>query len=131
MVRVSRQRKAILKVLRSTNSHPTADWVYEQVRQEIPNVSLGTIYRNLKLLAQEGKILQLDFAGTPSHFDANTRNHYHFRCTRCGRIFDVDEPVHKELDKRVALKTGLKVFHHRLEFNGVCQDCHSQKGNKG
>ena len=125
MARKSKQKEAILRVLRGTTSHPSADWVYEQVKREIPKISLGTVYRNLKLLKQEGEILELDLASTLSRFDGNSQEHYHFRCERCGRIFDVDEPVDEEIDGRVAQKTGFNVSHHRLEFRGLCNDCQS------
>jgi len=125
MARKSKQKEAILRVLKGTTSHPSADWVYEQVRREIPNISLGTVYRNLKLLKQEGEISELDLASTLSRFDGNSQDHYHFRCEKCGRIFDVDELVDKEIDDRVAQKTGFKVSHHRLEFRGLCKDCQS------
>ena len=119
----TKQKEAILKVLRSTTSHPTADWVYEEVRKEIPNISLGTVYRNLKLLRQSGEISDIDFSGTFSRFDGNPDNHYHFRCEKCGRVLDVDEPVNKEFDRRIARKTGFKISHHRLEFRGLCKEC--------
>ncbi len=122
----TKQKEAILRVLRSTTSHPTADWVYDEVRKEIPNISLGTVYRNLKLLRQSGEILGIDFSSTFSRFDGSPDNHYHFRCEKCGRVFDVDEPVNKELDGRIAQKTGFKISHHRLEFRGLCKEC--QKG---
>jgi Fur family peroxide stress response transcriptional regulator len=125
MARKSKQKEAILRVLKGTTSHPGADWVYEQVKREIPNISLGTVYRNLKLLKQEGEILELDLASTLSRFDGNSQDHYHFRCEQCGRVFDVDEPVDKEIDDRVAQKTGFKVSHHRLEFRGLCKYCQS------
>ena len=125
MARKSKQKEAILRVLKGTTSHPSADWVYEQVRREIPNISLGTVYRNLKLLKREGEILELDLASTLSRFDGNSQDHYHFRCEQCGRVFDVGEPVDKEIDYRVAQKTGFKVSHHRLEFRGLCKDCQS------
>ena len=121
--RKTKQKEAILRVLKGTTSHPTADWTYKQVRYEIPNISLGTVYRNLRLLQQEGDILELDLAGSFSRFDANTHNHYHFRCEQCGRVFDLDEPVDKAMDDNVAQKTGFKVTHHRLEFRGLCIDC--------
>ena len=128
MTRKSKQKEAILRVLKRTSSHPTADWVYEQVRKEIPNISLGTVYRNLKSLQQEGKLLELDLAGTQGRFDARTDNHYHFRCEQCGRIFDVDGLVDGNLDERVTRKTGFKVSNHRLEFRGLCKDCQSEMG---
>lgn len=120
---INRHREAILKVLRATNCHPTADWIYDEVRKEIPNISLGTVYRNLRLLQQSGEILEIDLSGTFSRFDGNPCNHYHFRCEKCGRVFDVDEPVNIELDAKVAQKTGFKISYHRLEFRGLCQEC--------
>ena len=116
MFRKSKQKEAILNFLKGTSSHPTANCIYEEVRKEIPNISLGTVYRNLRLLKQEGKVLELDLAGSLSRFDGNTRNHYHFRCEQCGRIFDIDEPVDKEMNERVARETGFRVSHHILEF---------------
>ena len=127
MLRRTKQREVILRVLRTTNSHPTVDWIYDEVRKEIPNISLATVYRNLRLLRESGEVLELDLSGTFSRFDGNPENHYHFRCEKCGRVFDVDEPVNKELDERVAQKTGFKVSHHRIEFRGLCQEC--QRGS--
>jgi Fe2+ or Zn2+ uptake regulation protein len=123
MARKSKQKEAILRVVKSTNSHPSADWIYEKVREEIPNISLGTVYRDLKLLKREGEVSEVGLADTLSRFDSNTNNHYHFRCEQCGRIFDVNEPVNEEIDKKIAQETGFKVSHHRLEFTGLCREC--------
>lgn len=123
MFKRSRQREAILRVLRATKEHPTADWVFNEVRKEIPNISLGTVYRNLRLLCQSGEVLELDMCGTLSRFDARTDNHYHFRCLSCDRVFDLDEPVIEDLDRKIARKTGFDVKCHRLEFRGLCVDC--------
>ena len=131
MERKSKQKEAIAKVLRGTTSHPTADWIYKRVKDDIPNISLGTVYRNLKLLKQEGQILELGLAGTISRFNGNAQNHYHFRCEQCGCIFDVDEPVDKEINERVAQKMGFKVFDHQLEFRGLCKDCQSENSLRG
>lgn len=125
MTRKSKQKETILRIMKSTDSHPTADWVYERVKEEIPNISLGTVYRDLKLLKQEGGISEVGFVDTLSRFDGNTQNHYHFRCQQCSRIFDVDEPVNEEIDKKVAQTMGFKIFHHKLEFYGLCQRCQS------
>ena len=119
-LRESKQRKSILKIIKGTSSHPTANWIYEQVKKTISGISLGTIYRNLRLLTKSGQISELSLAGSVSRFDGNARNHYHFRCEQCGRVFDVDEPVDKTMDTRVAQKTGFKVIRHRLEFRGLC-----------
>ena len=126
MTRKTKQKEAILRLVKGTNSHPTADWIYEQVRREMPNISLGTVYRNLRLLQQEGKILGLEFAAAITRFDGNTQNHDHFRCQQCGRLFDLNEPVDTEDDARVAPKMGFRVFYHRLEFYGLCKDCQTR-----
>ena len=122
-MRKTKQKEAILEVLRGTTSHPTADWVYSEVRKEIPDISLGTIYRNLRILCQMGEVLELVLCGSSSRFDARCDNHYHFRCEKCGRVFDIDEPVDKKIDGRIARKTGFEVMYHKLEFRGFCMDC--------
>jgi Fur family peroxide stress response transcriptional regulator len=123
MLRRTKQKEAILEVLRGTNSHPTADWIYQEVRKEISNISLGTVYRNLRMLRESGEILEIDLCGTLARFDARKDNHYHFRCEECGQVFDVDMPVDVEIDRRATQKTGFKISCHRLEFRGVCKDC--------
>jgi Fur family peroxide stress response transcriptional regulator len=121
--RVTQQRETILNVLRYTNTHPTADWIYEKVRKLIPNISKGTIYRNLKILQEMKEITELNLSGTVSRYEGRRENHYHFRCEKCGRVFDLDEPVNTELDEKVAIKTGFRVSYHQLEFRGLCKDC--------
>jgi Fur family peroxide stress response transcriptional regulator len=122
-MRRSKQREAILRVLMSTKSHPTAEWLYEEVKKEIPNISLGTVYRNLRLMKDHGEILELEQTGAFRRFDGNSANHYHFRCDRCGKVYDIDEPVVDGIDERVEKTTGFRVSYHRLEFRGLCRDC--------
>lgn len=121
--RRSRQREFVLQVIRGTNCHPTATWIYEQVKSRMPGVSLGTIYRNLKLLQEEGIILELDYGSGLSRFDGNPENHYHFRCDQCGCIFDMDKPADREMEREVAQRTGFVITCHRLEFRGLCAEC--------
>jgi len=123
MSRHTRQREAILSFLRGTYSHPNADQIYDEVRKEIPNISKGTVYRNLKLLQEMGLISELNLNGTVGRFEVKQKRHYHFHCEKCGRVFDIDEPVDRELERRVARKTGLKIHHHDLEFRGLCHYC--------
>jgi Fur family peroxide stress response transcriptional regulator len=123
MEKKTRQKEAMLKVLRRTISHPTAGWIYNEVRKEIPTISLGTIYRNLKLLKERGEILELNIIDGLSRYDACADNHYHFRCDKCDSVFDVDEPVDKEINEKVACATGFLVRQHRIEFRGLCRDC--------
>lgn len=129
MLRKSTQRDAILRVIKNTTTHPDADWIYVQVRKEIPNISLGTVYRNLKLLAQAGEIKELDIPGSSSHFDSMTRTHHHLICEKCGFIFDMDESIDPAIEAKVARKTGFKVKTQYIKFIGICSDC--QKKNKG
>jgi Fe2+ or Zn2+ uptake regulation protein len=123
----TRQREAILNVIRGAHSHPTADWIYEEVREVIPNISKGTVYRNLKILKERGEISELNLSGTVSRYEGQHDNHYHFRCEGCGKVFDLMEPVNKELDERIAKKTGFQVNYHQLEFRGLCQSCQSKQ----
>jgi Fur family peroxide stress response transcriptional regulator len=123
MRRETKQREAILRLLSNTRAHPTADWIYEEVKKEIPNISKGTIYRNLQVLQKDGAITVLNLNGTVSRFEVKQHSHYHFRCERCGQVFDLDEPVNSEVDERVAERTGFKVSHHQTEFRGLCKDC--------
>jgi len=127
MSRKSIQRDAVLRVIKNTTSHPGADWVYDQVRKEIPNISLGTVYRNLRLLAQAGEIKELDIPGSPKRFDSRTSNHHHLICEKCGRIFDLDETVDLTMEARIFQKTGFKVKRQYLKFIGLCSDCQKKE----
>jgi len=131
MRRTTKQREAILRMLRETATHPTADQIYGEVKKEIPAISMGTVYRNLKVLQEMGLISELNLNGTISRFEAKQECHYHFKCERCGRVIDIGGPADKELDHRVAERTGLKISHHQLEFRGLCPECQrSQKNRK-
>jgi Fur family peroxide stress response transcriptional regulator len=121
--RLTKQREIILRILRNTKAHPTADLIYKEVRKEIPNISKGTVYRNLKVLQEDGAITELNLNGTVSRFEIKQESHYHFRCELCGRVIDLEEPVMNELNDRVAKRTGFKVKYHQTEFRGVCKDC--------
>jgi Fur family transcriptional regulator, peroxide stress response regulator len=127
VVRNTKQKQAIREVLQRTRRHPDADWVFQQVKKEVPDISLGTVYRNLRILKEAGAVQELISNGETSHFDGNTANHYHFRCDSCGRIFDIDEVVNKSIERRVAQKTGFKVMRHNLELSGLCVDCQNIK----
>ena len=129
MRRETKQREAILRVLMNTKSHPTADSIYDEVKKEIPNISKGTVYRNLKVLQENGQVLELNLNGTISRFEVKQDNHYHFRCEKCGRVSDIDMPVDRELDRHIEKITGLKISYHQLEFRGLCKDCQKRNRN--
>ena len=122
VVKRTRQKEAILNVLSNTTSHPTATWIYDKVRKEIPHVSLGTVYRNLRLLQTQGRISELEIAGC-KRFDIKTNKHGHFSCDLCGRVFDVDESESDNLDRDISRKTGFEISGVRLEFHGLCREC--------
>ncbi len=88
MKNYSRQREAILSVLSNTKTHPTADWIYKETRKIIPNISLGTVYRNLSALSKSGIILSIDVGDGKEHFDFDTSPHLHLTCKECGCIID-------------------------------------------
>jgi Fe2+ or Zn2+ uptake regulation protein len=119
----SKQREAIVKVLKSTSAHPSAEWIYEKVKKEIPNIGLATVYRNLRLLKKGGEVSEMHASNDTARFDGNTNAHYHFYCDGCGKILDLDEPIDTTIEIRIARRTGLKVTRHHLELGGLCLDC--------
>lgn len=119
----SRQREAILNFLATRKDHPTADVIYQEVRKEFPNISLGTVYRNLALFHEERKVLALHPGDGKEHFDGNTQEHYHFFCEDCGKVLDLDIPYQKEMDTLAQGHFQGKINYHRTCFYGLCPDC--------
>lgn len=121
--RQSKQRNRLLELLRSTSSHPTADWLYEQLKKEFPNLSLGTVYRNLAMLIEQGTVKKIHFGSTFDRFEANTHPHYHLICESCGKIVDLDMPIHHDLNKQATKRTSFTISHHNIDFFGLCETC--------
>ena len=121
--RNSKQRQKMLSILRATKSHPTATWVYEQLKKEYPSLSLGNVYRNLKILVEQGAVRELKFGSTFDRYDGNVIPHYHFICESCGAIKDIELDHEADLNKKVEEMTNYHVDHHRLEFYGTCDSC--------
>ncbi|MFC1973919.1 Fur family transcriptional regulator [Chloroflexota bacterium] len=121
--RKSKQREAILNIVKNTNCHPNAEWVYEHLRRVMPHISLGTVYRNLRLLKDEGLLKELRFNGSQSRFDGNTSDHAHFICDKCEQIADVDESMGAEIKYDTIISNGLEVTHHTVTYFGLCSDC--------
>ena len=121
--RRSRQRERILELLRSTEAHPTANWLFGKLRKEFPNLSLGTVYRNIGILMQQGLINRIAFGSTFDRLDANTKPHYHFICEKCDSIIDLDVPPDKSLNVWPDKSLGFKVTRHEIEFYGLCPKC--------
>jgi Fur family ferric uptake transcriptional regulator len=127
--RATRQREVVLQAVRSTMDHPTADWVYRQARRRLPRISLGTVYRNLKKLSEEGLIREIQIAGQTTRFDANTGRHYHIRCLRCGRVNDLPISVDRRLEEEAGRAMNYRVVSHQVEVLGVCPLCQTSPPN--
>jgi Fur family ferric uptake transcriptional regulator len=121
--RITPQRRVILEELKMADCHVTADEVYKMVRARLPRISLGTVYRNLEILSRLGMIQKLEIGGMQKRFDGNTRDHYHLRCLRCGRIEDAPMEPQTVLEASVEALTDYKILGHRLEFIGLCFTC--------
>ncbi|MCE5200522.1 MAG: transcriptional repressor [Armatimonadota bacterium] len=122
-LRTSRQRRVILDELRKVTSHPTADEVYEMVRKKLPHISLGTVYRNLEVMSESGIVLKLHVGEAQKRFDGNPANHYHVKCSHCGRVDDVDMAMLSNIEKAAESATGYEINSHNVEFIGVCPHC--------
>ena len=122
MTKHSHQRDKVLEVLKNTKCHPTASYVYEKVREEIPNISLGTVYRNLAKLSTDGHILKLDLGTGSEHFDGDTSSHYHIVCKKCRKVTDVYEHE-KSLNDFAKRYFDGNITGHSLVFFGECKEC--------
>ncbi|MCL5284024.1 MAG: transcriptional repressor [Armatimonadetes bacterium] len=122
-MRKTRQYQAVLEALRSTRAHPSAEWIYDQVRGQVPGVSLATVYRILKTLEVEGVIASLEYAGRRTRFDGYPGPHNHIVCLRCGAIEDVEAAPDESTQKKIELSTGFRVSHYRFEWFGLCPRC--------
>lgn len=123
-LRNTAQRSMILSVLRSMKTHPTADELYEKVRATMPRISLGTVYRNLMMLAELGVVRKLETAGKQMRFDADLSPHVHIRCTSCGRVDDIwADPISLQKHEKDIDFRGYKVTGYSLEYEGLCPDC--------
>jgi Fur family ferric uptake transcriptional regulator len=121
--RNTKQRQVILEELQKLKSHPSATKLYETVRERLPNISLGTVYRNLDLLARTGLIRKLNTGQNEARFDGITEHHYHVCCAQCGRVDDLyDAPVNIA-DSGVGELQGFDILDHQLQFIGICPDC--------
>ena len=122
-MKYSRQRELVLAEVKSSREHPTADMVYAALKADNPSLSLGTVYRNLNLLAQMGQIHKIGMPEGSDRFDGRTDEHYHMLCQKCGRVYDVQLETLSELDGQIQSQTGFLVHSHDLIVRGVCRTC--------
>lgn len=120
----SRKRLAILDTIRGTKSHPTAEWVYQTLKPDYPDLSLGTVYRNIAQFKEDGLIITVGVVNGQERYDGNVQPHTHFVCTNCGAVIDIDESFLGEAENRlIAEKYSIVVDSHELVFYGKCSDC--------
>ena len=122
-MKFSKQREMILNQVKMFPVHPTADQVYTALKTENPNLSLGTVYRNLNLLSEMGELLKIRIADGSDRFDGRTDRHYHMVCDKCSRVFDVELSELDDLNDTVSKKYGHKLTMVTLNLNGVCCEC--------
>lgn len=122
-VKFSRQRQSIKEYLEHTKDHPTADMVYLNIRQKYPNISLGTVYRNLNFLVEQGEVVRLTCGIGSDRFDGNIMPHYHFVCRNCGGVSDLEMSSLDHINTLAAAKFNGKIEGHTTFFYGMCAAC--------
>lgn len=130
-VRYSKKREAILAAIRETGCHPSAEWVYQQLKPRHPDLSLGTVYRNLTFFQERGLVQSVGVVRGQERFDGITAPHSHFICDCCGSVSDLPGfQTGSDLDRTVSRQYGLTVKRHELTFYGLCPSCSHQQNNK-
>lgn len=129
--RMTKQRALVLETLRGMKTHPTADEIYQRVREKMPKISLGTVYRNLDLLTNAGEIMLIERAGAQKRFDGEVRPHQHVRCIKCGAVADVHPPLPMVLpDVAGARIPGFCLYSIEVEITGACLACSQNETGK-
>ena len=126
-MRYSRQRELITEIIKGRSDHPTADMIYASAREVVPNISLGTVYRNLKSLSEGSDRITLETEDKKIHYDGDTSRHSHFICNGCGKIIDIysiEEPSLK------LSEMGLTVKDYKCVYYGLCDNCSKEKNIK-
>lgn len=122
-VRITPQRHAVLEYLLTSMSHPTADEIYKALEEKYPNMSVATVYNNLRILREIGLIKELTYGDDSSRFDSNMNDHYHIICEDCGKIVDFHYPTLDEIESLAEKVSGFNISHHRMELYGKCEEC--------
>ena len=130
IVRRSKKRDAILELMRGTTCHPTADWVYQGIRKTYPDISLGTVYRNLNQLCEERLVWRVGVVDGHERFDADTTPHAHFFCEQCGVVLDLpDNAPTQNYVKSLSKQYGFVVHSHEFKLHGLCEACIQNNNN--
>lgn len=126
-VRMTPQRQAILEYLVVEHVHPTADEIYKALSERFPNMSVATVYNNLRVFKEAGLVQEMNYGDASSRFDFVTTRHYHIICDTCGQVVDFNYPVFDEIEAVASRLTGFQVDRHRLEVYGTCPTCQAAK----
>jgi Fe2+ or Zn2+ uptake regulation protein len=130
MKRLTKQRKAVLEVVRSArNHHPDAAWVYAEVRKKVPRISLGTVYRTLDGLVKEGHLVPLSRPGEALRYEANLDGHLHMVCRKCKQFFDISHPLPDLLSEVRGRYPSFKFEGVQVEYHGVCPACQTKQSS--
>lgn len=126
-VRITPQRHAVLEYLLSAKTHPTADEIYKALEDKFPNMSVATVYNNLRILKELGLVRELTYGDDSSRFDSNTDEHYHIICDECGKIVDFHYPTLDEIESLAEKVSGFEISYHRMELYGKCETCSAKQ----
>lgn len=121
--RFSKQRQIIYDAIKNNPVHPSADTIYNMLKEEYPELSLGTVYRNLNVLTDMGLIIKISSGLDSEHYDGNIDEHYHLICTRCNKMFDVDIPYQHDIVSKAQESSKHWITKHDIVFSGVCEHC--------
>ena len=124
----SRKREAVYEVVASTKTHPSVDWVYERIRKIYPDVSLATVYRNLKRFCEQGRVKSIGVVNGQERFDADVSDHSHFVCKECGKVLDIPESfLLPEMLDALGEQYGFDFHRSEVRFSGVCSACKAEE----
>lgn len=122
-MKFSKQRELILNTIVENHVHPTADFIYNHLKKDNPNLSLGTVYINLAQLVEHGFIKKVSIPGYPDRFDGNLSEHHHFICQHCGEICDIDSKILNNINKMISEEQGLQITSSNINLKGICNNC--------
>lgn len=120
------QRDMVVHAVQSLKCHATADEVYAYIIKDYPSIGKGTVYRNLSILSDEGRVRRVEIPDGPDRFDHTLYEHYHVRCAKCGRVEDVDMEALPNLLDKIGDRHGFQFLDYDILFTGICEDCQSK-----
>ncbi len=122
-MRYSKQSEEVLNAVLSSSTHPDAMTIYKMVKEKIPNISLGTVYRNLNTLAKEGLIKKIEIDEGNDRFDKTLFDHNHIKCINCHKVVDINSKISESEIRKIEEETGFKITDCNFNINGICSDC--------